>query len=343
VSRKTPLRVLDAPRGDDAGSDAQEFLRRLRGPALLRIAGRDRTRTRAFTTLLHGNEPSGVRGLHRWLRSNREAAVDVVAGIGAVEAALAPPGFAHRMLPGARDLNRCFASPYPGAEGALARSLVEHVRKAGPEALLDVHNNTGHNPAYAVATRTDAPRMALSSLFAEFYVDCDLRLGTLTEATEDDCPGVALECGRAGDPAADEAAFEIVCTYFEAQKLPAEPERHLIVLHEPIRVSLKPGSVLAFDERPHPEADLTVAGDIDRHNFERVAPGTRLGWLREGAPWPLEARGADGNEVSRDLFVLRGDRIEAARELVPMMMTTDPAVASIDCLFYAVRPRHVER
>ncbi len=342
MSRESPLRIVDAPRGREAGRDAEDLLRRLGGPALMRIPGRDRSRTRAFTTLLHGNEPSGVRALQRWLASERSAAVDVVAVLGAVEAALAAPGFSHRMLPGARDLNRCFARPWPGAEGALARSLVEALRKASPEALLDVHNNTGHNPAYAVATRTDRERLALCSAFANFYVDCDLRLGTLTEATEDDCPGLALECGRAGDPAADESAFRAVCRFFESAELPSTPERRLTVLHEPVRVALCPGSMLAFDARPHAEADLTVSPDIDRHNFERVAPGTRLGWLREGAPWPLEARGADDRELSRELFTLREGSIVAARELVPMMMTTDPSVARLDCLFYVVRPRDVE-
>jgi hypothetical protein len=336
------LRVLDAPRADDLGDAPEAWLARLGGPALLRLPGRDRTRTRALTTLLHGNEPSGLRALHRWLRARRTPAVDGVVFVGAVAAALAPPGFAHRMLPGRPDLNRCFAPSADGPEGELARELVGALRAARPEALLDVHNNTGHNPAYAVATRVDRARLALTGLFAERFVHSDLRLGTLTEATEDLCPGIAAECGRAGDPAADEVAFGLIDRFLGAEHLPERPERPLVVLHQPVRIRLAPGARVAFAEGPVAGADLTVAGDVDRHNFETLAAGTPVGWVRDADGWPLEAHGADGAEVSRELFTLRDLRLETRRELVPMMMTTDAVVAAADCLFYAVSPRNVE-
>jgi hypothetical protein len=337
------LRVAAAPRSEELGDTPEAFLAKLGGPALLRVPGRDRSRSRVLATLLHGNEPSGVRALHGWLRAGCVPAVDALLFVGAVRAALAAPGFAHRMLPGKPDLNRCFAAPFAGEEGAVAGELLGHLRAARPEALIDVHNNTGHNPAYAVATRTDPARMALTGLFAERFVHSDLRLGTLTEATEDVCPGIAAECGRAGDPGADAVALRLVERFLGMEALPRRPARELVVLHQPVRVRLRPGARVAFGEGPRPDADLTVAGDVDRHNFETLAAGTSVGWVADAAAWPLEARGADGVDVSRELFVLRGLRLETRRALVPMMMTTDPVIAAADCLFYAVRPRDVER
>ena len=201
------LRVLEAPAREALPDTVEAFLARLGGPTLVHLAGRDRSRIRAFATLLHGNEPSGARALHRWLRSDAQPAVDMLCFVGAVDAARAAPGFAQRMLHGSRDLNRCFQAPYKGDEGELAEALLRRLRDHACEALIDVHNNTGHNPPYAVATRTDPERLALCGWFAERFVDCNLRLGTLIEATEDDFPGIALECGRAGDPLADAAAF----------------------------------------------------------------------------------------------------------------------------------------
>ncbi len=49
------------------------------------------------------------------------------------------------MLPGARDLNRCFVPPWSGPEGELAAEALRLLREAGCEALVDLHNNTGHN------------------------------------------------------------------------------------------------------------------------------------------------------------------------------------------------------
>jgi hypothetical protein len=331
------LRVRAAPRGDELGATPEAFLARLAQPTLFRVAGRDRSRTRVLATLLHGNEPSGVRGLHRWLRSGAEPAVDALVVLGAVPAALAPPGFAHRMLPGEPDLNRCFRAPFAGAHGALAEEILAAIRAARPEALLDLHNNTGDNPAYAVATRVDPARLGLAGLFSALFVASDLRLGTLTEATEDLCPGVAAECGRAGAPAADAAAAALVERFLGADALPTRGEGELSVLRRPVRVCLASGARVAFGWEPAPGADLTLSGDTDRHNFQTVAAGSALGWVRDAAAWPLEARGADGAEVSRELFALDGLRLTARQPLVPMMMTTDPVVAASDCLFYAVR------
>ncbi len=336
-----PVRIWEAPSPAELGETPEAFLERLERATLLRIPGRDRTHTRVFSALLHGNEPSGLRALHRWLLRGVAPAVDLLCFVGAVEAAHAEPGFAHRMLPGGRDLNRCFAPPFTGPEGRVAKALLAHLRAARCQALVDVNNNTGHNPPYAVASRTDPERLALASWFADRFVDLDLRLGTMIEATQDDFPGITLECGRAGDPAADDEAERILTRFAEAEELPRKAARPLTVLHEPVRVSLRPGCSVAFDASPQAIADLTVVDDIDRHNFETVPPGTRVGWLGQPGEWPLEARGANGRDVSRELFSERDGCVVTQRELVPMMITTDPVIARLDCLFYVVRPRDV--
>ena len=78
---KSPLREFvigkdlaraDVPEGDRA------FLHQLAGPSLLRLGGRDPSRVRVVTTLLHGNEPSGLRAVIRFLRSGDLPATDVL-------------------------------------------------------------------------------------------------------------------------------------------------------------------------------------------------------------------------------------------------------------------------
>jgi hypothetical protein len=333
------LRDLEAPRPDEVPGMDRAFLDWLGGPALLHQRGRDGTRTRAVATLLHGNEPSGLRALRSWLASGERPATDVLFFVGAVEAARAEPGFAHRMLPSRRDLNRCFVEPFTGPEGALAAEALRRLRGARPEALVDLHNNSGHNPTYGVTCGTDRGRLALVALFARRCVLSDLRLGTLVEAFEGVIPAVTIECGRAGDPAADAAALAGLARYLRAEALGAEPEDGgpFQILVEPVRVCLAAGASLAFAERSGAAADLTLSADLDRHNFELLPAGTSLGWVRPGAPWPLEARAADGAELSRALFTLEEGRLRLRREGVPVMMTTDPGIATSDCLFYLAR------
>jgi succinylglutamate desuccinylase/aspartoacylase family protein len=339
--RRARIEIREAPRGEAAGASVEDFLAWLGGPSLLRIAGRDRARTRALATLLHGNEPSGVRALHAYLRGDRTPATDVVCFLGAVDAARAGSGFAHRMAPGRRDLNRCFREPFAGDEGQLAHEALRLLREANPDALVDLHNNTGHNPVYGVGTVADAASLNLTGFFGERFVVSDLRLGALVEATANDFPSVTIECGRAGDRAADAAALRGLEAYLalealETRRVVASP---IAILCDPVRVAVRPGVRLAFGAAPVDGVDLTLSADIDRHNFAPVMPGAPVGWLAAEAAWPLEARGADGVDLSRDLFVARDGRLETRRGMIPIMMTTDVAAALADCLFYVVQPR----
>jgi succinylglutamate desuccinylase len=311
----------------------EDLLRELGGPVLVHAPGRDRSRTRVVATLVHGNEPSGLRAVHRWLRDGASPAVDTLFAIASVEAALVPPGFAHRARPDGRDLNRCFRPPFDGREGRLARALLEAIEEAAPEALVDLHNTTGHTPPYGVAPRADAGHVGLVGLFADRLVRSDLRLGALVEATDAICPSVTIECGMAGDPAADACAREGLDRFLAAGG-PARASARVRVLTNPVRVRVRPGTQIRYGSGPDPEVDLVVARDVDRHNFETLAPGTPFGWSASG--WPIEACGADGRDVSADLFALEGGALCARRPLVPIMMTTNAEIAASDCLFYVV-------
>lgn len=332
------IRCLDDVRLSRLGGSAEEWLERLGGPCFFRVAGHDRSRLRAVVTLLHGNEPSGARAVWAWLGSGVVPATDVAFYLGSVEAALTEPRWAHRAAPGQRDANRCFFPPYHGVEGQRARELLDLLRAARPEALVDLHNNTGHSPAYGVGTRDDAARLRLVGLFADRYMLSDLRMGTLTEATEDLVSGVVIECGRAGDAAADAAALAGLERYLALEHIETRvPD--LEVLHRPVRVALRAETVLAFGAGPSAGADLTVRADLDRQNFEAIGPGVTVGWLGRNRSWPFDARGSEGIDVSRQLFVERDGVVVTRQPMIPIMMTTSAAIAKQDCLFYAMQRR----
>lgn len=337
-----PLRLIEDPAPSALPAGAEAFLAALGGPAVIRVSGADRRRCRAVVTLLHGNEPSGVRALLGWLRAGVRPATDVLCVLGAVGAALRAPAFTHRMLRGERDLNRCFRPPFEGAQGALASAMLAALRAARPEALVDLHNNSGHNPPYAVVTGIDPLRARLAALFARRLVHSDIRLGSLMEATAELCPTATIECGRAGDPAADATARAGLERYLACERLERLPAPALSILERPVRVCVRAGVRLAFGAGPVTGSHLTLAADIDRHNFELMPAGTPIGWLGRGELWPLDARDAAGEDCSRELFRAADGVLCTRRPLTPIMMTTDAAMAMADCLFYAVWPAGVE-
>jgi hypothetical protein len=329
-----PITVLD--RVPPLPADANAWLDELRGPIAIRVRGADSTRTRLVSGMLHGNEPSGLRAIFHALRSRARPATDTVFFVGAVEAARAEPRHSQRMLVGRRDLNRCFRPPFDDADGRIAEALLDLVRPEPLEAVIDLHNNSGHNPVYGVGLGDDSGRLGLASLFGERYVVSPLSLGSLHEAFPAAIPAVTMECGRAGERHADEAAIAGLTRFLRADVLPrveaASGRVHL--LRAPVRVRVRPGVTLAYGARA--EADLTLDADVDRHNFRRQPAGTRIGWLRERAPWPFEALDATRTDRAHELFERRGDAIVTRREIVPIMMTTSARIAHEDCLFYVV-------
>jgi hypothetical protein len=320
------LAVLPVPAGAELPADVSGLLDAFGGPAAFRVPGRDRRRTRAVVTLLHGDEPSGVRALHAWLRGGRTPAVDVLCLLGAVAAARHPPGFAYRALPGTRDLNRCFRAPFDGPEGAIAHAMLTALEQADCEALVDLHNNSGHNPVYGVGSRLDAACLELVGFFASRFVHSTIRLGTLVEA---------VVAGRAADPRADRAALDGLERFVGAERLVQKPPP-IEILRNPVRVRVREAVSLSFGNGPRDGAGLTLTCDLDRHNFELVSAGTTLGWVPEAGTWPIEAHGADERDVSAELFECRGGRLLTRVPILPMMMTLDAAAARADCLFYAV-------
>ncbi|MBQ0785555.1 MAG: hypothetical protein KBT66_15110, partial [Amphritea sp.] len=70
MTRKSrPIHFLHNPKPETLPENVGAFLRQLGGPTLIVVDGRDNSRCRAIATLLHGNEPSGVRAILGWLRS----------------------------------------------------------------------------------------------------------------------------------------------------------------------------------------------------------------------------------------------------------------------------------
>jgi hypothetical protein len=143
-------------------------------------------------------------------------------------------------------------------------------------------------------------------------------------------PAITVECGRAGDPAADAFAVAALARYADVERLPRDPGP-LTTFRDPVRVTLRPGVSIAFADAPNPVADVTLTDDVDRHNFATLPAGEEIGWVRDGTRLPFEALDNEGRNRAPD-------RLRARTAFIPIMMTTSPAAALADCLFYIVRP-----
>lgn len=326
------------PLATHIGADVEALLRSLGGPACFFLEGSDTSRCRALVTLLHGNEPSGAMALFRWLKSGQKPAVNVVCILASVSAALEPPVFSHRMLPRARDLNRCFRPPFDDAQGALAEEILEILRMHQPEAVIDMHNTSGSGPAFGVCNFPDRHHEALVSHFSHRLIVSNLKLGALMEISEHAYPTVTVEVGGRLDEAAHELAWEGLCRYFTAVDVfGAQPDdRGMELLTDPVRLELQEHVTLTYADVPCASYDITLRTDIEHLNFGRVAPETLLGWAQGPERSLFVATDQSGRCAVTRLVRIEDGKLFPAQTLKLFMITTNAVIATADCLLYAV-------
>lgn len=330
------LKTIGRPEASTIPDDCTEFLKGLPGPSWIECPGLRPGRARVVVTLLHGNEASGVRAVHSWLRSGARPAVDTALVVGSVDTALTDPAYSNRTLPGQRDANRCFGKPQSCSVGRAAQAIIAKIERLAPQALIDVHNNTGHNPPYGVGVGASEGQLNLTRFFASRYMNSDLNLGALMELKFLADAVVTIECGKAGEEAADQIASVGLASFLGCAHLNLDAAcPNVQVLSQPIRVVVHPDVPLSFDSQARSGNGLTLREDVEQHNFESVEAGTALGWY-QGRRLPVAALNARGEDIADMLFELRRGRLTTRCPMVPIMTTVDERIAREDCLFYAM-------
>lgn len=336
TSTSPRLRHWHAPAPEELGADYIEFTRKLGGPAWITVPGRDRGRSRAIVTLLHGNEPSGVKAVFDLLKSGKPPATDLGIVVASVDAALREPIFSHRYLPGEADLNRCFREPLDTNQRQLANEILATVQDFKPEAVIDTHNTSGHSEPFAVATQDDPKFVQLAQRFTRRLVVLDLKLGTLIEQASEFMPVVTVEFGGFMDPGADALARETLNGFAHAHQLFDMETGPMMVLRHPHRLEVDEQTALHYSASVEDEADITISNTIDQLNFSRVEAGTAIGWADPGGVGHLRVLSADGDDLVSDYLMERDGLLTTVQPITLFMATTDPAIAKRDCLLYLV-------
>lgn len=335
MSQSRVLGRWESPIPTEVGETVERFLEQLAQPTVLWVPGKDTSLTRAYSTLLHGNESSGVRALHRWIREGHIPEVNLLCFVGAVQAARVAPYFSNRCVAGWRDLNRCFYPPFLGPDAAVADAWLQELRRAKPEALIDVHNTSGRSPAYGVATVGGCQQESLTGLFSDHLIVTDLRLGTLMEATEKEWPTVTIECGGANNHLSHEVAYQGLTRYASAPALD-RLSRGITVAHHPLRVEIRAGLRIAYGTEAMAGADLTLPLEVDLYNFGVMSSDDHLGWVGERGLNVLLTKDALGRDRSSEIFRVHDGDLRLVKPSRIMMATTRPEIAQSDCLFYVL-------
>lgn len=331
------LKELATPLTELPPDNLHDLLAALGGPAWFEIKGVDRSRRRVIVTLLHANEPSGLKAVQHLLANRIQPQVDLGIIVAAVDAALEDPLLSHRYLPDERDLNRCFNPPYLDNQGKLAQQIIQRITDYQPEAVIDCHNTSAHSDPFCVSVQRDEATLALASMFTDTVIFINQSLGTLLNQLPDHIPAVTVEFGSFLDQNADQLAIDTLQDFatrdqLATQNLPAE--KPVRVLANSLRLETEQHLEVAYSASLVETADLTIINAIDQLNFRHVPPGTVLGWFKSHRHKNLVARDNKGTDRYPDYFSHEDGVLTNRVPMTLFMATTDPVVANNDCLLY---------
>lgn len=308
-----------------------ELHRVLRGPTLLCLPG-EAERPLVVGALLHGNEPAGLHAVQHVLRELGERPLprSLLVFVGNLDAARARV----RRLDGQPDYNRIWAGG-DTPETVMAARVLEEVRARSPLAVVDIHNNTGRNPYYALVPKVTPAALQLASRFSPLVVYQPYPSTTFAAATSRFAPAITIECGPPWDAGGYAEAAAFVFRMLEMSHLPDEwPED--MHLHESVACVRVPDDVrFGFDG----EADLILRRDLEEANFKLLPSGEQIARVKPGTRARLIAVGEDGSDVTDRFLALEGDRLVTTRSVVPAMFTLDERVIRQDCVGYLLERR----
>ncbi|MGH8907055.1 MAG: hypothetical protein ACRD0K_11175 [Egibacteraceae bacterium] len=318
----------------------EEALLRLGKPTLVRIPGTDRApRARFVSCLLHGNEDSGYRAVLDLLRTGARYPFDLWVFIGNVRAASEDGWFAHRYLDGQEDFNRVWGRREPTTSlRQIADAVIAELDTTDLEAAVDLHNNTGENPYYAILPTRTSAALALAATCADTVVEWALRAYSLIEELSVRCPTVAIECGITGRPENEAFAAGVLHRFLAALSFERSQAASPPLLRMAYRVAVRPEVEFTFDYSLGDGCDLALRPGLDGQNFGMLLACSELGLVREGTPMPLEALDLSGNDVTQRFFrISSGGRLIVTEDITPVMMTRSVLQTRRDCLFYIAR------
>lgn len=327
-----PCRVLDHIPEGFLDCPADRLIEVLAGPTLFDLPGRD-PHPLFVSTLLHGNEDSGLSAAQEILRRHAPRGLPraLLLFIGNVGAAAAH----RRKMPDELDFNRIWPGTLSPNDplAQMARWVYDYAARRKPFANVDIHNNTGFNPHYSCVTRLEPKFIALAQLFSRIVVHFQRPLGTQAAAFSSLCPSITVECGKAGAGSATDHAVELLEACLSISQLPEHaPAPHDVDLLRTYAIVKPPvGASFSFDGSA---ADFVFRADIDHLNFSELAAGASFGCVRANGA-RLQVLPGDGDRVPPDdYFDYTGGEIRLSRPAIPAMLTIDPRAVEQDCLCY---------
>lgn len=318
--------------------ESHELHEVLPGPSLIHLRGR-MEEPLFVSVLLHGNEDTGWLAIRELLARYRGHGLP--RSLSVLVGNVAAARHRKRRLDGQPDFNRVWAGG-DTLEHAMARQVLDEMRRRRVFAAVDIHNNTGINPHYACVNALDPRYLQLATLFGRTVVYFIRPETVCSMAFADLCPAVTLESGQPGQPHGTEHALNFVESCLRLSAVPDHPVagHDMDLYHTVAVVKVREGVDFSFQKGT---GTVWFVPDLDHLNFSELPAGTPLGGVREGAGLPLEVTDENGDDVAQRYLEVVDGEIVTRVPIMPSMLTLDENIIRQDCVGYVMERYHVPR
>jgi len=334
------ISYLQDPTEAELKADYQQFLLSLIGPTIIDITGKNASKTRVFTTLMQGDEPSGLAAIHRWLSQDwqeNKPETNVRFIIVSVEAASRPPLFSQRHLEEGLDVNRCFNSGLKHGYFQRANLIDSAIRSTNPECVVDLHNTAGNSPAFSVAKSACSVTINIASVFSDTLILSGISHGALTEQAFD-CPTIAIESGSHLDQQSYELLYQGICKITAIPCLCQINSDTVVKVHnKPYRLVLQNETELSFDKEDLGNEGVTIKNTIEQFNFGSANSGQIIGWLDSDGFEHLQLLDESNEDRIEDFLLIRENKLLLKENVLIFKATTSIDLAKNDCIFYLLK------
>ena len=323
------LTILDAVPQGFLDVEAPRLHELFDGPTLIHLPGR-RPEPLFVSILLHGNEISGLKAIQQILKkyADKELPRALSILVGNIEAAR----LGKRLVPGQADYNRIWGLG-DTPEHRMTHEVCAGLKSRKVFAAIDIHNNTGRNPHYALICDLASQHCRLATLFSRTVVYARKPDTTSTWAMAELCPAVTLECGLPGEPAGIVHATEMIDACLRLSTFPDTPvsPQDIDLFHTVAIVKIPPQYTFSFDGEP---ADIHFDANLTSMNFHEMQPGTPFCHVSEGSYAEIEAWDEHGRNRADQYFLHEDNRYTFRVPVMPAMLTPNPEIVRVDCLCY---------
>lgn len=311
-------------------SSCKEIVQALPGPSVFHIRGRS-SACRVIVTLLHGDEPSGLRAVLEVMRRNTLPITDIKLVIVSVDAAALPPLFSHPFEPGKRDLNRCFREPFLYQENHTAHDLYQLLNSLDAQCVVNLHDTAPDIPNFALTVDTTPAHLALSSYFCDTVLHSPIHIGALTDLPLTG-PVVSVYTPKTFDVKSNKKLIQGLLALWQDETLAEHtPVR---IISQPRRLELRRSAALTYSDKPVFGVNCTLRSDIEVCSLVTLQAGDMLGWVDHNRLDHFRIIGRSCREKVSRFFSANNNCLTVNQPTRLFLPSKNPELAKSDCLFY---------